>query len=458
MKGRRVSVLITAVLNICLGLTAQGYNISYSGSGGYELVERTNLRRYENGKYIGLTNREVRSYISPSYAEDPKYESDQWYDGSFYVWEETRSNNTSTARGVNKAVPSVFHISKDGKLTMHLDNGYPSFRSFPSFTTQKLSIDTQWKASAVRSVDPLNKGVFTRIPVEVLYTFKGEEVYHDQPVYRINAIWQTNYGPSHYDYDGDKELVKAGGGHKAEILVLKATGESILISDNVDETFLYKDGKQINFKGTITLFTKFPPAVQHDKLIPALNRIASVKKTPAAVDGDRTVAKASAPQKSDGAKGAGRKTDDRVSAPAGQKKSDAVAQLVQTEEPLKNGMVVEQTSAGLRLSVRDIRFKSDSDEILPTEAGRLDEIASVLKLASEGKFLVEGHTASVGKPQGEQVLSEQRAMRIAEELSKRGIKAECFICRGWGGTKPVAPNETEANRAQNRRVEITILE
>ena len=123
----------------------------------------------------------------------------------------------------------------------------------------------------------------------------------------------------------------------------------------------------------------------------------------------------------------------------------------------KNNIVAEEVSAGIRLSIRDIKFAPDSAQILSGESERLDEIAEVLKMAPNAQLLVEGHTASVGKPAGEQKLSEQRAHKIAEELKARGVKAGAFICRGFGGTKPVASNETNEGRAQNRRVEITIL-
>ena len=59
--------------------------LTYKGSRGYSLVERTDLRRYINGKYTGLTSRELRSYISPSSApQDSRLGSGQWYNGSFY--------------------------------------------------------------------------------------------------------------------------------------------------------------------------------------------------------------------------------------------------------------------------------------------------------------------------------------------------------------------------------------
>lgn len=434
--------------------------ITYRGSGGYSLVERTNLRRYDNGKYVGLLSREVRSFISPAKApakilankNDPLSKS-RWYDGSFYVLEETRRNMQSAAAGIHDSIPSEFAISPEGKVTMYRDNGYPSFRSFPAFPSSHLSPGDTWTASAVRSVDPLNKGKFTRMPMDVVYTFAGEEIYKGNEVFRIHASWKNKYSQMEGDPLGDTTLSRSAGSHKAEVIVLKATGEAILVTDQVDETFSYTDGKNITFKGTIILFTEFPPAVDTEKIMPVLQRIATVapeasaEKVPQPVNTSEWL-----PER-------GNYKGDPDAYPKGKSavasSSSAIAQAV--EKP-KNNMVVEKTEAGLRLSVRDIRFEADSDKIRDTESKRLDEIAEVLRLAPKSHFLIEGHTASVGRPEGEQTLSVQRAHAIAEELAKRGVPAAAFICRGWGGTRPVASNETEEGRAQNRRVEITILE
>lgn len=466
---------------------AQAVKLHYSGKGGYSLVERTNLRRYVNGKYVGLTSREVRSFVSPSEpplmrfkAKGSVYENDQWYDGSFYVMEETLRNSQVAGAGIHEAVQSVFYISKNGQLTMYKDNGYPSFRSFPAYTAEKVSVGESWKAVAERSVDPLNKGVFTRIPMQVLYTFSGAETYKGQAVYRIKAIWQTYYDAQNRDFGGDSSLQKARGGHKADIIVLQETGEPILTIDNVDETFFWIDGTQVNFKGTITLFTEFPPAFDSQRIMAALNRVATVKDgktgtdkkfsgTEKSVSGG-TVAgsgKLTASDKKTGADAV--KTEkfvpdeifdnfDKNEAVAKNTVSSEKTVLEKVDDVLpKNNIVAEEVSAGIRLSIRDIKFAPDSAQILSGESERLDEIAEVLKMAPNAQLLVEGHTASVGKPAGEQKLSEQRAHKIAEELKARGVKAGAFICRGFGGTKPVASNETNEGRAQNRRVEITIL-
>ena len=525
-QSMKKQLLVIGILALFHGFAFSQTKIAYHGDSSYTLVERTNLRRYVNGKYSGLTSREVRSFISRSDAPDGIRSSklDRWYDGNFFVMEETLRNSRATMAGIHEAIPSVFKIAADGKMTMIEDNGYPTFRSFPSYTTEQLKVGDSWKGEGERAVDPLNKGVFTRIPILVRYTFDGLETYKGENVYRIKAIWQTNYGFSNFDRDpkGDDSLKQATGGHKADIIVRQSTGEAILISDQVDETFTYSDGTQVNLKGTITLFTEYPPAIDHDKLIFALNRIAKADDTPkkgsGTVNGTGSSCGGSeatsgngtkiASAKGSGSSGAGKSGTDggttggiasmkgpgsdgksfgstsgssssnaRQSSGTSAKSSSsgktpsaeksplsgkiASAKDGGTQQdgtPTKNNMVFEETPAGIRLSVRDIKFKADSDEVLASEKSRLDEIADVLKLAPNSQFLIEGHTAAVGKPQGEQTLSEQRAKRIATELSKRGIAADRFICKGHGGNKPIASNSTDSGRAQNRRVEITILE
>ncbi len=112
---------------------------------------------------------------------------------------------------------------------------------------------------------------------------------------------------------------------------------------------------------------------------------------------------------------------------------------------------------GLKFTMYDIRFVADTAQILESERGRINIVADALQLAGpEARFLVEGHTAEVGKPAGELQLSIERARKIGEELSRRGIDPDRITIAGYGGTRPVAPNNTDEGRAQNRRVEITI--
>ncbi len=121
---------------------------------------------------------------------------------------------------------------------------------------------------------------------------------------------------------------------------------------------------------------------------------------------------------------------------------------------------LDEVLTGIQITMQNLRFIADSDELLPEEKPRVAEIASSLKeIASSGNYsiLVEGHTADVNKPDGQMTLSIQRAQTIINELSANGINRDIFTYRGFGGTKPVADNNTAEGRALNRRVEIIVM-
>ena len=120
-------------------------------------------------------------------------------------------------------------------------------------------------------------------------------------------------------------------------------------------------------------------------------------------------------------------------------------------------VIVSDTINGILFSV-NLNFIPDSPELLPSEAPRIKAIAENLKniLLDNGyTILVEGHTADVGKPVGQLNLSIERTRTVMNALIDYGIDESLFTYKGYGGTMPIATNETEEGRAQNRRVDIT---
>jgi OmpA-OmpF porin, OOP family len=111
----------------------------------------------------------------------------------------------------------------------------------------------------------------------------------------------------------------------------------------------------------------------------------------------------------------------------------------------------------VRLSIRNLQFIADQAELLPGETGRLDAVAELLQSAGEGTILVTGHTADIGSVESQVELSVARARRITEELISRGVPPGRLRYEGRGGSEPIGDNATDAGRAANRRVEITLL-
>jgi outer membrane protein OmpA-like peptidoglycan-associated protein len=111
----------------------------------------------------------------------------------------------------------------------------------------------------------------------------------------------------------------------------------------------------------------------------------------------------------------------------------------------------------------DVLFDYDSAALRPEASGTLTKIADVLKQYSDDAVLVEGHTDGKGTAQYNQGLSERRAAAVKTWLvATGGIADRRITTKGWGATKPVAPNATaagqddEAGRRRNRRVEIVV--
>jgi outer membrane protein OmpA-like peptidoglycan-associated protein len=226
--------------------------------------------------------------------------------------------------------------------------------------------------------------------------------------------------------------------------------------DNLDETYFWADGSSVRFAGfTLTFGTGITP-LDRDTLISSLENLLIPEPEPEPpVVGVVQPLPVPAPPVV---------VEPVIEAPPVRTPPPVViaveeAPPVKTPPPdLGANIEVSSVPEGIRLTIKDIRFAPDSAEFLPEEASRLDIVADALKQVPQRTFLVEGHTASTGAPTDEMNLSIERAQHMVAAMVARGINADRFIYKGWGGTKPVGDNASNAGRAQNRRVEITILE
>jgi len=104
-----------------------------------------------------------------------------------------------------------------------------------------------------------------------------------------------------------------------------------------------------------------------------------------------------------------------------------------------------------------ITFGFDSAVLRSNANAALDRVADTLVQYDQTIIEVAGHTDSVGTDAYNQRLSEQRATAVGNFLGSRGVNRERLILTGAGEQYPVASNDTDAGRAKNRRVEITLV-
>jgi OmpA-OmpF porin, OOP family len=105
-----------------------------------------------------------------------------------------------------------------------------------------------------------------------------------------------------------------------------------------------------------------------------------------------------------------------------------------------------------------IRFESGRSAIDPDSAGLLDRLIETALRCPTANIEVAGHTDAVGETAANQALSEKRAQAVVDYLMKAGLPASRFSAVGYGSTQPVASNDTEEGKAQNRRIEFVVKE
>jgi len=102
-----------------------------------------------------------------------------------------------------------------------------------------------------------------------------------------------------------------------------------------------------------------------------------------------------------------------------------------------------------------ILFDVGKDALKPAAKGSLAKAAATLK-GSETNIIVQGHTDSTGSDSINQPLSERRAGHVRDFLVTNGVPASRLSSVGYGSSSPAVPNDSEANRALNRRVQLEI--
>ncbi|MCA1456923.1 OmpA family protein [Bradyrhizobium sp. BRP22] len=108
------------------------------------------------------------------------------------------------------------------------------------------------------------------------------------------------------------------------------------------------------------------------------------------------------------------------------------------------------------LSKARIRFESGKADISADSAGLLDRLTETALRCPNATIEIAGHTDSDGDESANQALSERRAEAVMDYLVKAGLPATRFQAVGYGSTQPLAGNDSEENKAQNRRIDFVV--
>lgn len=122
------------------------------------------------------------------------------------------------------------------------------------------------------------------------------------------------------------------------------------------------------------------------------------------------------------------------------------------------GATVEHLEEGIAIKFDSgLLFGFDSATLSPTAQTNLQKLANSLETYDNTNVHVIGHTDSTGPADYNQRLSERRAASAVEYMSSIGVDRDRLIVRGLGADDPLVDNDTDENRAMNRRIEVVIV-
>src|SRR5215216_3814902 len=121
------------------------------------------------------------------------------------------------------------------------------------------------------------------------------------------------------------------------------------------------------------------------------------------------------------------------------------------------GAVVERVGEGIQVTFASgLLFDFDSDVVRSAAQTNLRNLATSLDKYPGSELLIAGHTDSVGTDSYNVALSQRRAESAAAYLAEQGVDRARLSSRGLGEDEPVAPNDSDAGRSRNRRVEVAM--
>lgn len=131
---------------------------------------------------------------------------------------------------------------------------------------------------------------------------------------------------------------------------------------------------------------------------------------------------------------------------------------IQRDQPIELFIDLEKIELGNSVVLKNIFFDTDKSDIKDESKQELEKLIDFLGENNSIRIEISGHTDNVGDSKHNMVLSENRAKSVCDFLTNNGIEKSRLTYKGFGDTQPIKQNNTDENRAKNRRTEFKIIQ
>jgi outer membrane protein OmpA-like peptidoglycan-associated protein len=324
--------------------------------------------------------------------------------GTFQV--STRNRDT---RGLfhlgDEQATSEFWRDERGGTRIGAQHLYPIVRGIPSFPEDAIAPGTTWRAPAEEAHDLRDYGIAApiKVPLDVVYTYIGREVRDGVETAVLRISYSATTALAGLRSPRGAAPARIIGTDEMRYYFDVAAGRVHSYEDHFYYVYLLNNGQHVEYEGTSKGHVVYTRPMDRAKVRDEIQKSIEEKRIP-----DTTV---------------------------------------------------RADSEGVTISLENIQFGPDSDELLLPEKAKLEKIAEILKRYPDRDLLITGHTALAGTAEGRQELSDKRAAVVGAYLLQLGVRDRTQMrFRGAGASEPIADNGTEAGMRRNRRVEIKLLE
>jgi outer membrane protein OmpA-like peptidoglycan-associated protein len=140
------------------------------------------------------------------------------------------------------------------------------------------------------------------------------------------------------------------------------------------------------------------------------------------------------------------------------READLALEQADTLRRQLENLQLRQTESGVVVTLGDVLFESGQTELREEAMASLVEVVDLLQSEPDKNIRIEGHTDSVGEAETNLEISQKRADAVLNALVSLGVDAQRVTTQGMGEDFPIASNETDEGRAQNRRVDVILLD
>lgn len=312
-------------------------------------------------------------------------------------------------------------MSKDGKVLYFSSNGRPGCRSFDVFSVNRLD-DTWGNWSDPKSVD-------TDINSE------GRELFFRQYPSLGFSMYTSTKNSDGY---GEIKIYRPDVPFEDSVVVAEVVQDTVIKIEEIirQET----SDKTIKIYGTVT----------NAKTGEVLNAKLSFEATDTLITADASTGKYSI------LIGSTRSYSIKIDAPGFVNNLEKLDLNTYEMKELEMNFKLQPIEVGTTVTLKNVLFIQSKPELLPESYPELNVVVQFMKDNPHVEIELSGHTDSRGSFRQLMTLSQQRVNRVKSYLVSKGISSKRIVGKGYGGSKPIASNDTEETRMLNRRVEFTI--